>query len=219
MSIALIRNGKTAWLHGFGVKNKKTGEPVKADTVFEAASLSKPVFAYAVLKLADQGKLDLDTPLITYLEKPYVPDERAGKITAGMVLSHRTGFPNWRAEDNVLPIYFSPGSRFSYSGEGYIYLQRVVEQITGKPLDIYMSEVVFKPLGMNNSSYVWKASFDALAATGHDSKGKPREREKPTQAGAASTLNTTAKDYAQFVNAILNGKGLSPGDAPPDGDS
>ena len=173
MSIALIRDGKTVWLHGFGVKDKKTQEPVRTDTVFEAASLSKPVFTYGVLKLVDQGKLDLDIPLSSYLPKPYVPDERVGKITARLVLSHRTGFPNWRGSDGLLPIYFSPGERFSYSGEGYIYLQRVVEQITGKTLDVYMDEVVFRPLGMTNSSYVWRPSFDSLTATGYDSKGAP----------------------------------------------
>jgi CubicO group peptidase (beta-lactamase class C family) len=209
MSIALIRGGKTIWLHGFGVKDKKTGEPVRTDTVFEAASLSKPVFAYGVLKLVDQGKLDLDTPLSSYWAKPYVPDERAGKITARLVLSHRTGFPNWRGDDGSLPIYFSPGERFSYSGEGYVYLQHVVEQITGKPLDVYMDEVVFRPLGMTNSSYVWRPSFDSLTATGYDSKGAPGKLWKPKEAGAASSLNTTARDYALFVDAVLNGKGLS----------
>jgi CubicO group peptidase (beta-lactamase class C family) len=209
MSIALIRDGKTIWLHGFGVKDKKTREPVRMDTVFEAASLSKPVFTYGVLKLVDQGKLDLDTPLSSYLPKPYIPDARVGKITARLVLSHRTGFPNWRGDDGTLPIYFPPGERFSYSGEGYIYLQRVVEQITGKPLDAYMDEAVFKPLGMTNSSYVWRPSFDSLTATGYDSHGEPGELWKPKEALVASSLNTTARDYALFVDAILNGKGLS----------
>jgi CubicO group peptidase (beta-lactamase class C family) len=209
MSIALIRGGKTVWLHGFGVKDKKTQQPVQTDTVFEAASLSKPVFTYGVLKLVDQGKLGLDTPLSSYLPKPYVPDERLGKITARLVLSHRTGFPNWRGDDGLLPIYFSPGERFSYSGEGYIYLQHVVEQITGKPLDVYMDEAVFKPLGMTNSSYVWRPGFDSLTATGYDSRGAPGDLWKPKEAGAASSLNTTARDYALFVDAILNGKGLS----------
>src|SRR5579863_6059040 len=134
MSIAVIRGGKTTWVHGFGVKNEKSGEPVTAGTVFEAASLSKPVFAYGVLKLVEEGKLALDVPLTTYLPKPYIEgDERLTKITARIVLSHRTGFPNWRDADKLL-IYFTPGERFSYSGEGYVYLQRVVEHITGKPL-------------------------------------------------------------------------------------
>lgn len=212
MSIALIRDGKTAWLHGFGVKDKKTGEAVTVDTVFEAASLSKPVFTYGVLKLVDRGKLDLDAPLSSYLPEPYIQDPRLSKITARVVLSHRTGFPNWRGSDGVLPIYFSPGERFSYSGDGYIYLQRVVEHITGKTLNVYMDEAVFGALGMTNSSYVWRPSFDTLTATGYDSKGLPGDLWKPkeAEAGAASSLNTTARDYALFVDAILNGKGLSP---------
>lgn len=210
MSVALIRGGKTVWVHGFGVRNKKTGELVGADTVFEAASLSKPVFAYGVLKLVDQGKLDLDTPLSSYLSKPYIPDERENQITARLVLSHRTGFPNWRGDDGTLPLYFTPGARFSYSGEGYVYLQRVVEQVTGKSLNVYMEEAVFRPLGMKQSSYVWRPEFDALTATGYDSKGVAGEKWKPDEAGAASSLNTTAADYALFVDAILDGKGLSP---------
>jgi CubicO group peptidase (beta-lactamase class C family) len=211
LAIAVIRGGKTTWVHAFGIKEATTGYPVTADTVFEAASLSKPVFAYGVLKLVEQGKLGLDVPLTTYLPKPFVAgDERLAKITARIVLSHRTGFPNWPADDGSVSIYFTPGERFSYSGEGYIYLQRVVEQITGKPLNEYMTESVFKLLGMTSSSYVWRAEFDALTATGHDSDGKPTELWKPTEAGAASTLNTTAKDYALFVEAVLNGKGLKP---------
>jgi CubicO group peptidase (beta-lactamase class C family) len=211
LSIALIRDGKTTWVHGFGIKEARTGQPVMENTVFEAASLSKPVFTYGVLKLVEQGKLGLDVPLTTYLPKAFVAgDERLAKITARIVLSHRTGFPNWPADDGSVSIYFTPGERFSYSGEGYIYLQRVVEKITGKPLNEYMTQAVFTPLGMTSSSYVWRPDFDALTATGHDSDGKPTELEKPAEALAASTLNTTAKDYALFVEAVLNGKGLKP---------
>src|SRR5579863_3808731 len=210
LEMALIRRGKTTWLHAFGVKDAKTGQLVTNDTTFEAASLSKPVFAYGVLKLVEQGKLGLDVPLTTYLPKPYTTgDDRLAKITARLVLSHRTGFPNWRDGDS-LPIYFTPGERFSYSGEGYVYLQRVVEQITGKPLNDYMTEAVFEPLGMSSSSYVWKSSFDAVTATGHEANGKAVDKWKPNEAGAASTLNTTARDYALFVEAVLNGKGLKP---------
>jgi len=199
VSIAGIQRGKTIWVHGFGVKEDGTSQPVTAETVFEAASLSKPVFAYGVLKLVDRGKLGLDVPLTTYLPKPYIPgDQRLAKITARIVLSHRTGFPNWR-DGNSLAIYFTPGERFSYSGEGYIYLQRVVEQITGKPLNTFMTETVFEPLGMSRSSYVWRPEFDALTATGHAADGKPTPVWKPMEAGAASTLNTTAKDHALFV--------------------
>jgi len=208
LEVAVIRQGNTTWLHAFGVKDAKTGQSVTNDTIFEAASLGKPVFAYGVLKLVEQGRLGLDVPLTTYLPKPYIGgDDRLAKITTRIVLSHRTGFPNWRDGDS-LPIYFTPGERFSYSGEGYIYIQRVVEKITGKPLNEYMTEAVFTPLGMTSSSYVWRHEFDAETATGHDTNGKPVDKWKPNEAGAASTLNTTARDYAMFVEAVLNGKGL-----------
>jgi CubicO group peptidase (beta-lactamase class C family) len=209
LSMALLRGGKTVWGHGFGVKKAGTSQPVTEETVFEAASLSKPVFAYGVLKLVEHKKLGLDVPLTTYLAKPFVAgDERLAKITARIVLSHRTGFANWPGDDGSVVIYFMPGERFSYSGEGYIYLQRVVEEITGKPLNDYMSEAVFVPLGMTSSSYVWRPDFDARTATGHNADGKAVELDKPKEAGAASTLNTTATDYARFLEAVLNGKGL-----------
>lgn len=210
MSIAVIRGGKTYWVHGFGVKDAKTGQPVTDQTTFEAASLSKPVFAYGVLKLVDEGKLDLDAPLTKYLPQRYIEgDERLDKITARIVMSHRTGFRNWRNNEG-LKIYFTPGERFSYSGEGFVYLQKVVEQITGKKLNEYMSEAVFVPLGMTNSSYVWRPEFDAQSATGHDADGLPEEKWKPQDALSASSLQTTAADYARFVEAVLNGKGLKP---------
>jgi CubicO group peptidase (beta-lactamase class C family) len=209
LAIAVIRRGKTSWLRGFGVKDAKAGEPVTEDTVFEAASLSKPVFAYGVLKLVEQGKLGLDAPLTIYLPKPYIEgDDRLNKITARMVLSHRTGFPNWREDGKPLTIHFTPGERFSYSGEGYVYLQRVVEQITGKTLNDYMTDAVFTPLGMTSSSYVWRAGFDERTATGHNEDGKPVALWKPKEGLAASSLNTTAMDYALFIEAVLNRKGL-----------
>jgi len=209
MSIAVIRNGKVAWHNNFGVKNSKTEQAVDDNTVFEAASLSKPVFAYAVLKLVEQGKIGLDVPLTAYLPKPYIDnDPRLDLITARFVLSHRTGFPNWRGDGNLLTIHFTPGERFSYSGEGFVYLQRAVEQIEGKPLNDVMNALVFTPIGMTSSSYVWRPDFDERTATGHDSDGTPQDLWKPSEAGAASTLNSTAHDYALFVAAVVNGVGL-----------
>lgn len=211
LEIALIENGKTFWLGDFGVKNATTNQPVTHDTIFEAASLSKTVFAYGVLKLVDQGKLSLDTPLATYLPKPYIEgDDRLKLITARYVLSHRTGLPNWRGDGHALTIRFTPGERFSYSGEGFVYLQKVVEQITGKPLNDYLSEAVFVPLGMNSSSYIWRPDYDDRTATGHDADGHPVDIDKPKDANAAASLHTTAADYAIFVDTVLTGKGLRP---------
>jgi CubicO group peptidase (beta-lactamase class C family) len=213
LSMAVIRGGKTYWAHGFGVRDAKTGAPVTDDTIFEAASLSKPVFAYGVLKLVDQGKIDLDTPLTHYLPKPYIEgDARLDKITARIVLSHRTGFPNWRpGDDKPLTIHFTPGERFSYSGEGFVYLGKVVEQVTGKPLNEYMTEAVFTPLGMTSSSYIWRADYDSRTASPHDAAGEPGEKRKPKDVNTAASLQTTAGDYAKFVEALLNGTGLKPG--------
>lgn len=211
LSIALIRDGKTYWVKSFGVKNTETKQPVSDDTVFEAASLSKPVVAYAVLKLADQGKIDLDTPLTKYLPGTYdvQNDDRINQITARIVLSHRTGFRNWR-QNQPLQIYFTPGERFSYSGEGFVYLSKVVEHITGEPFNDFMKRTVFDPLGMKSSSFLWRADFDQRAATGHDADGSVQEKGKPVQVNAAASLHATAADYATFMEAVMNGTGLKP---------
>ena len=178
LSVAIIRDGKMIWNHAFGVKNASTREPVDDNTVFEAASLSKPVMAYAALKLVDAGKLDLDKPLAQYLEKPYLDgDDRLSLITARRVLTHTTGFPNWRPQGQALKIVFPPGERFSYSGEGFVYLQKVIEQLTGQAFDDFMRATVFEPLGMTSSSYVWLPKYETLKATGHDAGGTAYQDE------------------------------------------
>lgn len=208
LSLALIRDGHIYWVKSFGIKNGDA--PVTKDTTFEAASLSKVVVAYAVLKLADQGKIDLDAPLQHYLEAPYIEgDPRIDKITARMVLTHRTGFPNWRSEKG-LTIYFEPGDHFSYSGEGFVFLAKAVERITGQSLNDFMQQMVFTPLGMSSTSYVWHQDYDARSAIGYDKDGKPQDKWKPKEANPASSLQTTALDYARFMTALLDGKGLKP---------
>jgi CubicO group peptidase (beta-lactamase class C family) len=207
LSIAVVRNGKLAWSRGFGVKNSETREPVGDNTVFEAASLSKPVFAYAVLKLVEEGKLDLDTPLNKYLPGTYDvgDDPRLDQITVRRVLSHTTGFPNWRPRgDKTLKIYFTPGDRFSYSGEGFVYLSRVVEHITGEKLDVFMKRTVLEPFGMTSSSYVWQDDYEKRKTFTHNSVGGVSGRGKPDKANAAASLQTTANDYARFVCAIIS---------------
>jgi CubicO group peptidase (beta-lactamase class C family) len=209
LSIALLQNSAVVWHKGFGVKNAETKEPVTDSTMFEAASLSKPVFAYAVLKLADSGKIDLDTPLNKYLPGNYDvgDDQRINQITARQVLSHTTGFPNWR-NSKILKIHFTPGDRFSYSGEGFVYLAKVVEQITGEKFNDFMKRSVFEPLGMTSSSYVWQDNFAQLKSYGHNAIGAPTGQNKVTSANAAASLVTTAQDFGKFLAAILKGQGL-----------
>lgn len=208
LSIALIRDGQIAWHRGFGVRNASTKEAVNDATVFEAASLSKPVFAYAVLKLAEAGKLDLDSPLTKYLPAYIEGDERLNQITARRVLSHTSGFPNWRPAGKPLVIHFTPAEKFSYSGEGFVYLQKVIERLSGQSLNDFMKKQVFEPLGMTSSSFAWQPAFDALTAVGHNSAGAATPKGKPAEGNAAGGLHTTAVDYAKFVIAIMNGTGL-----------
>ena len=215
VQVALVRDAAVAWTGAFGLANADTKAPVTGDSVFEAASLSKPVFAYAVLKLADAGRINLDAPLVSYLPGPYdvADDARIEQITARHVLSHRSGFPNWRSQRGPLPMHFAPGERFSYSGEGYVYLAAVVERITGETLEAFMKRTVFDPLSMTASSYVWQARYDALKVYSHDLFGRPTGRGRPWRANAAASLHTTARDYARFVAAIVTGQGLKPSTA------
>ena len=221
LSIALIRNGKLVWSGAFGVSNADTRKPVDANTVFEAASLSKPVFAYAVLKLVDEGKLALDSPLNGYLGNNYdvVGDDRINLITARRVLSHTSGFPNWRDNDGTktLLIHFKPGEKFSYSGEGMVYLSKVVSTITGLRFEEFMQRYALRPLGMTASSYIWRSRYDSLKAYRHDLLGHLAGRNQPPDAredslhddgNAAASLQTTATDYAKFLIALMNGTGL-----------
>jgi CubicO group peptidase (beta-lactamase class C family) len=211
LSIAVIRGGKTTWTGSFGVRNVEAKKRVTKDTLFNVGSLSKPVFAYGVLRLVDAGKLKLDEPLAPYLPKEFtVGDLRFNQITARIVLSHRTGFPNWPGDGKPLTIHFTPGERFSYSGAGMVFLQKAVEKITGRPLNDYMQEAVFAPLGMKHSSYLWNPAFENEVAVGYNVGRTPADLSKADQANAAASLTTTAEDYAIFLDAVLQGKGLRP---------
>lgn len=210
LAVALVHDGQIVWHRGFGVKNSRTNDSVDDSTVFEAASLSKPVFAYAVLQLVDSGRLDLDHSLDDYLPGAYATDgdPRLHQITARRVLSHTTGFPNWRSGD-TLRMYFAPGERFSYSGEGYVYLARVVERITGEPLNDFVTRTVFRPLGMTHSSYLWRPEYDQATTWYHNTRGEPAmRRPSPDVANPAASLRTTAADYGRFVVAVLRGAEL-----------
>jgi len=216
LSIAVVRDSSILWQQGFGVKNVDNQELVTAQTVFEAASLSKPVFAYAVLKMVERGELVLDQPLVNYVSESYlqekflgeeITDTRFRKITTHRVLTHTAGFPNWRGRQ-ALTIQFEPGEKFSYSGEGFGLLQRVVEKITGLSLNEFMQREVFTPLEMRNSSYVWRDDYEQNAATPHNLLRKVAKKGKPKQGHGAATLHTTAEDFAKFMLALMNSYGL-----------
>ena len=227
LAIALVRDGKIRWSRGFGVKENGREGAVEDETIFEAASVSKTVFAYAVLKLCEKGVLDLDRPLTKYVPWKFLEgDARLEKITARQVLSHSAGFQDWRSGENPLKIHFEPTKGFAYSGEGYYYLQSVITHLTGRvdrtncaefeeglkvcatDFNAFMKKNLLEPFGMKASGYEWNEGSKKDVARAHDQNGKVIAKEKPSSPGvarygSAGGLNTTVKDYAKFLIEIV----------------
>ena len=204
-SAAVISEGRVLWAKAFGVKHVELRHPASTSTIFEAASLSKPVVAYTVLALCDRGLLTLDTPLSDFMPHPYIPNElRLKAITARTVLSHTSGLQHWIRDEGEKPaIHFQPGTRFSYSSLGYVYLQQAIEHLTGETLAATIQHAAFDPLGMTHSSFAWRGDYDIDAATGYDSEGKPVAKWQPAEAFAPASLHTTPLDYARFMIAMM----------------
>lgn len=173
VAIAVIERGD-AVARGVG-RRSEGGTAITRDTLFEGASLGKPLVAYGTLRLADSGELDLDRPLHSYVRTADADNPAMRKVTARHVLTHTTGLPNWRRAAGPLLPQRAPGSEFTYSGEGFFHLQRVLERLTRVPFARWMRETVLEPLGMTNSSYAWLPEFGGRMATGHDADGEPRE--------------------------------------------
>ncbi len=190
LAMAVV-DGKRVWRRGFGRAIEETAQPVSEETVFEAASLGKPVFAYAVLRLVDAGVIELDRPLYDYLPIPDANNPRMKRVTARHVLSHTSGLPNWRQQPSALEPTTDPGKRFSYSGEGYFYLQRAVEVLSGKPFGRLMREQVLDPLGMKHSSYVWLPEFESRMAAGYDGQ----ENRLDVQGAIGRRTEAIARDW------------------------
>ena len=211
-SLAIVARD-TVWQKQWGIMSSQTNQPVTAQTAFQAASLSKPVFAYAVLQLVVAGQLDLNTPLFSYLS----PDRQTGdylfdhvlnepnlqKITARHILSHRPGFPNWAAKGTKLKTFFTPGKRFSYSGEGYIYLQRVLAHILQQDVHDWVRTTTLKPLNMRQASFTASPDEDSHIAVGHDETGQAVDFWEMSEMGSAYSLHCTAVDYAHFLAEML----------------
>lgn len=222
ISIAIINENELVFHNAIGVKNFKNQENVNNASIFEGASLSKPIFAYFVLKLVEQGVLDLDVPLHKYMKHSAidaVSQEAYKQITARMVLSHQTGFPN-HALGETIRLAFEPGTDFMYSGEGYQYLARCIGTIkdidTGVALNELFRGMVTRPLNMDNTTFAWNPYIETHKVYGHDEKGQPTQNKPGTSGWDGKTFNsyssihTNAYEYAQFIIAMLSRKGLSP---------
>ncbi len=210
LNIAVVNGDTTVYDRVLGLRDREASVPADTGTVFEAASLTKPLFAYLVVGLARDGVLDLDAPLARYLAYPDIAhDPRSKQVTARMVLSHSSGLSGGRHGARVDFVY-DPGRYFNYSAEGIFYLQLVVERLLGKPLDVAMRERVFAPLGMAHSSMVWTPAIARNHATGYDYHDRRAEKWKPDKPGAAASLHTTAGDYARFLREMMTGARLGP---------
>ncbi len=194
-----------------------SGEPATPQpAIFQAASLSKVVFSYIVMKMVERGEIDLDTPLYKYTNIDRFEDkEQAQKITARIVLNHRTGLPNWATSPSsdawptsAITFKFATDSCFGYSGEGMAFLQRAVETIKGKDIDAIAREEVFEPLGMKYTSYSWLPIYDSLAVDGYNKSCENRGKGRHPRANVGYTLRTCAADYSAFIQALLKGTGL-----------
>ena len=227
LAVAIFNNKHPVYQNIFGYKDFQKKSIWTDTTNVYGASLSKAVFSVLVMKLVEDKVIDLDTPLESYLPMKiyeYKPltrwhddyadlktDSLYSKITARMCLAHTTGFPNWRffESDQKLRVNDIPGTKYGYSGEGFVYLQVVLEKITGKGLEELAQDIIFEPLQMKNSSYEWQKSFEKDFAYGHLENGKTYAKDTDNEPRAGSTLETTAGDYIKFLTAVLNQEILS----------
>ncbi|SDR12212.1 CubicO group peptidase, beta-lactamase class C family [Pseudoxanthomonas sp. CF385] len=229
LAIAVIDAGKVVHVAAYGQRNAK-GDPLQTATVMYGASLTKAVFAYTVLQLVDEGRLDLDRPIATYFDTPltdypaedaYGPwpdlagDERWKAITARHLLTHSSGFANFAylEPDEKLRIHFAPGSRYAYSGEGLILLQYVIERGLGLDLGQEMQQRVFDRFGMPNTSMIWRPDFATNLADGWMEDGAVEPHDERSRVRAAGSMDTTIADLANFAAALSRGEGLSPASA------
>lgn len=221
ISIAIINDNEVVYHEALGVSNTETGETINKESIFEAASLSKPIFAYFIMKLAEQGKIDLDKPLSDFLPHPLVlpgSTEAAKRITARMVLCHQTGFPN-HAFGKKFELAFTPGTDFMYSGEAYQYLAAVLGLHYSldwkKTINELFQKEVTEPLKMNHTTFVWDDYVEEHKVYGHDKEGVPHKNHPAPDYWdgsfqAYSTLHSEAGEYANFILAMLKQEGLKP---------
>ncbi|MGV8993669.1 MAG: serine hydrolase [Flavobacterium sp.] len=211
LGIGIIENGKLQKIKVFGEITQGVAAPY--NTIFNVASLTKPITALVALKLVSLGKWNLDEPIYKYWTDPDIANDPRNKLlTTRLILSHQTGFPNWRwmNESKKLDFQFDPGTKYQYSGEGMEYLRKALEKKFKKTLQQLADELIFQPLKMTDTRYVWDKNVDTTRlAIGYGSDGKVYETVKNKTANAADDLLTTIEDYGKFLVSVLNGDLLS----------
>ncbi|WP_095986808.1 serine hydrolase domain-containing protein [Cystobacter fuscus] len=220
LALAIIENGQVSYVKAYGLRDVEKAAPLRTDTVMYGASLTKAAFAYMVMQLVDEGRVDLDTPIERYLRKPLpeyskyadlASDARWKRLTPRMLLSHTPGFPNFRFlnPDGKLDFKFDPGTRYAYSGEGINLLQFVLEAGLGLEVGQEMQRRVFDRFDMKRTSMVWRDDFAANVSQGYDEAGKVEPHDQRESVRAAGSMDTTVEDYAKFLAGFMRGEGLS----------
>jgi CubicO group peptidase (beta-lactamase class C family) len=220
MAIAVIDNGAVVHVAAYGQRNVERNLPLQTDTIMYGASLTKTAFAYMVLQLVDESRLDLDRSIAEYLPRPLpeyedyadlAGDERWRQLTPRIILNHATGFANfrWLEENEKLRFHWAPGERYGYSGEGFYILQLVLEEGLGLDVRAEMQRRVFDRFGMTNTDMQWRPTFAANLADGYALDGSFEPHDERSRASAAGSMDTTIADQARMWAGIINGEGLS----------
>ncbi|WP_183556639.1 serine hydrolase domain-containing protein [Mucilaginibacter sp. SP1R1] len=210
LGLGFIDSGKVVLSKVYG--ELKTGVPAPANTVFNVASVTKTVTAMVTLCLVNSGKWDLDEPICHYWTDPDVAaDPRSKRLNTRHILTHQTGFPNWRwmKPSKKLAFEFEPGLKFQYSGEGMEYLRHALEKKFNRSLQQLADSLIFGPLHMNDTHFVWEDAMLDHFAVAHNSKGEAMEIIKNSEPSAADQLKTTVTDYSRFLIWVMNGANLS----------
>jgi len=220
MALAVIEDGRVAHVAAYGRRNVERDRPLTIDTIMYGASLTKTAFAYMVLQLVDEGRLKLDASVAGLLPRPLpeyddymdlAGDERWRALTPRVLLTHTSGFANfrWLEADQRLRFHYDPGSRYGYSGEGFYVLQLILEQGLGLDVGKEMQTRVFARFGMTNTSMAWRPDFAANLADGYGLDGSMEPHDERSGASAAGSMDTSVADQARLWAGIVRGDGLS----------
>lgn len=222
ISFAMINDGKVVYQFRKGFANKELQTPITSKTIFEGASISKSVFAFFVMTFVEDGTLDLDVPLYKYLpNKAIAYDQRYKKITSRMVLSHRSGFQNWRDDDDdkKLKIQFDPGTDYHYSGEGYQYLAEVLKHLLKTDwngLEKEFQKRIAKPIGLQNTVFIQNDYIRKHKAEPYDKDNKWIDwknnywyKKNDTVFSAPASIHSEAIDFSKWMIAVMNKQILS----------
>ena len=220
MAVAVIESGEIVHVAAYGYRNVEQNLPLQTETIMYGASLTKVAFAYMVMQLVEEGRLDLDRSIAEYLPRPLpeyedyadlAGDERWRRLTPRIILTHRSGFANmrWLEEDQKLRFHWAPGERYGYSNEGIWVLQTVLEEGLGLDVGAEMQARVFDRFAMTRTSMQWRDDFAGNLADGYAMDGAFEPHDRRDNVAAAGSMDTTIQDQARLWAGILRGEGLS----------